>query len=207
MSGQASPNSQTVALIQLEQSACRAQRHQRRGNPRGARLLVSDDDVGLISAALIGVRHGLSTLARSTRPDGRLGPDGGCIAVPGVHLGVLGQREESLADGAHDRGKVRKRPSGGARAAAEQGVTGEQYPRLRQIQTARPRLVPRGADHLNLGARYANSLAVVEPPVRLLRMGHLPQHVITGMQQHRAVQPLAEFGGQPPHGRCVRGYR
>ena len=70
VSGQASPNSQTVALIQLEQSACRAQRHQRRGNPRGARLLVSDDDVGLISAALIGVRHGLSTLARSTRPDG-----------------------------------------------------------------------------------------------------------------------------------------
>jgi hypothetical protein len=48
---------------------------------------------------------------------------------------------------------------------------------------------------MNLGARQADSLAVVEPPVRLLGMGHLPQHVITGMQQHRTVQPLAEFGG------------
>jgi hypothetical protein len=36
---------------------------------------------------------------------GRLGADGGGVAVPGVHPGLLGQGEEPFADGFHDRGK------------------------------------------------------------------------------------------------------
>src|SRR5437879_2568603 len=55
--------------------------------------------------------------------------------------------------------------------------------------------MPRGADDLDLRARHADPLPVLQPPVRLFGMGHLPQHVVAGMKQHRAVQPLAKLGG------------
>jgi hypothetical protein len=70
---------------------------------------------------------------------GRLGADGGAVAVPGVYPGLLGQCEQPIADGIHDGGKVRELPSGGTRPTAEQGVAGEQDPGLGHIQAARPR--------------------------------------------------------------------
>ncbi len=55
--------------------------------------------------------------------------------------------------------------------------------------------MPRGANDLDLRARQADSLPVVQLPVRFFGVGHLPQHIVAGMKQHRAVQPLGKLRG------------
>jgi hypothetical protein len=84
---------------------------------------------------------------------GRLGPDGGRLAVAGVDDGLGRQRQQRRADRVDDRREVAVAASGRPRSAAEQRVAAEQHRRarsstdVRQVEAAAARRVPRGVQH------------------------------------------------------------
>ena len=55
--------------------------------------------------------------------------------------------------------------------------------------------VARGVQRAQLDAADAQRLAVLDGAEIAVRVGHSPQHVVGGVQQHRRVEGLAELGG------------
>src|SRR3954453_2779174 len=75
------------------------------------------------------------------------GLDGGVITVPGVDHRLTGQREQTVADRRDDEVNVAVGPSGGARAALEERVAGEDAAEVGREQADRPRGVAGRVEH------------------------------------------------------------
>ena len=90
-----------------------------------------------------------------------LGTDRGVVAVAGVHDRVVGQGEQLVPDRRLERGQVRVRPAGGARAALEQGVAGEHAAEVRGVEAAAARA--RGPACAGCAASYRRRSAPTRP--------------------------------------------
>ncbi len=118
--------------------------------------------------------------------------------MPGVHDGLVRQREQPGTDRLLDRRAVRVRPPRGAGAALEEGVAGEHDAEVRDVQADRARRVTRRVEHLESRAADRDALTVREVDVpQLVGVRELPQRLVGRMQEDRCTDTLAQCGRHP----------
>ena len=115
--------------------------------------------------------------------------------MPGVDDRVGWQRAQPVLDRGENRREVGERPAGRSRTPLEQRVAGEQRPQLRCVEAGGSGGVAGGGDGAQLHAAGCEHLAVPQGPEGLVRVSHLPQHGVGGVQQHRRVEVRAELRG------------
>lgn len=126
-----------------------------------------------------------------------LAADGGVVAVAGVDDGVVGKLENLRAQRFDDRveggeGAV----AGGAGAAVEQGIAAEEYPVVRGVEDGRAWRMAGGVQGGEEGAVGKRELLLVgDLFVADLGVGHLPEHVVAGVQEDGGVEALGQLRG------------
>ena len=124
-----------------------------------------------------------------------LGADGGLVTVAGAHDRLRRQVEDRLLQGGDDRVEGGVGASRRTRSTPEEGVTGEQLARLRQVQAHRARRVAGDVEHLHVGAGDVEDLAVVHGLVFDAVVGLVPEHLIAGVEQNRGVEHRRQLRG------------
>ena len=79
-----------------------------------------------------------------------------------VDLHLIRQTEQPFLDGLYQLGVGTTRQVGASNTVGKQGVTGDQFLLLLQVEAASARCVPRRVDHLQLLVAKADDLAMLK---------------------------------------------
>jgi hypothetical protein len=149
-----------------------------------------------------GSRRGWSTsgrkgsLASRSLQEGAFGGDGGGGAVSGVDGGVGGQREKLGPDGRQEGGQRAVGAAGGAGAALEEGVAGEDAAEGRRVEADGAGGMAGGVQDLQGSAGDGENLAVGEVGVpRRGTMHQRPEGLVGRMQEDGGADGGAKGGG------------